>query len=202
MSGMPNISGHGSILFCGVGGQGILLASEITAYALVAGGYDIKKSEVHGMAQRGGSVEAHLRYGQKVYSPIIEPGSADIVVAFEQLEALRYMPYMNEQTKVVVNTQKILPPSVATGLEVYPEGVLDTLRAKGLEIHDLDAFVVAEEVGEPRSANMVLVGALSSFLSLEMSVFTAIINNRVKKGFEEVNQKAFARGRELTGGKL
>ncbi len=199
MSDMP---ASGSILFCGVGGQGILLASEITSYALVATGYDIKKSEVHGMAQRGGSVEAHLRYGQKVYSPIIEPASADIVVAFEQLEALRYMPYMNKKTNIVVNTQKILPPSVATGLETYPDGVLDTLRAKGLEIHALDAFAIAEEVGELRTANMVLVGALSSFLSLDMSVFMAIIDDRVKKGFEEVNKKAFARGREITGGKL
>ncbi len=202
MSGVSDIKEHGSILFCGVGGQGILLASEITSYALMAGGYDIKKSEVHGMAQRGGSVEAHLRYGQKVYSPIIEPGSADIVVAFEQLEALRYMPYMNEQTKVVVNTQKILPPSVATGLEVYPEDVLDTLRAKGLEIHALDALAIAEELGEPRSANMVLVGALSSFLSIDMGLFTAIIDDRVKKGFREINKKAFALGREITGGKL
>ncbi len=198
MSQMPK---DGSILFCGVGGQGILLASEITSYALVAAGYDIKKSEVHGMAQRGGSVEAHLRYGEKVYSPLIEPGGADIVVAFEQLEALRYMPYMNKNTNVVVNTQKILPPSVATGLESYPEGILDRLRENGLEIHAIDAFLVAGEVGEPRTANMVLVGALSSFLPLDKNIFTAIIQDRVKKGFVEVNLKAFDRGRELTGGK-
>lgn len=191
----------GSILFCGVGGQGILLASEITSYALVAAGFDIKKSEVHGMAQRGGSVEAHLRYGEKVYSPLIEPGGADIVVAFEQLEALRQMPYMNKMTNVVVNTQKILPPSVATGLEEYPEGILDRLRGNGLEVHAIDAFLVAQEVGEPRTANMVLVGALSSFLPLDKNIFTAIITDCVKKGFEEVNQKAFARGRELTGGR-
>ncbi len=195
------MSTSGSILFCGVGGQGILLASEITAYALVAAGFDIKKSEVHGMAQRGGSVEAHLRYGQKVYSPLIEPGGADIVVAFEQLEALRYMPYMNRKTNVVVNTQVILPPSVATGLEEYPEGILDRLRGNGLEVHAIEAFLVAEEVGEPRTANMVLVGALPSFFSLDKNIFTAIITDRVTKGFSEVNQKAFTRGRELTGGK-
>lgn len=192
--------GPGAILFCGVGGQGILLASEITAYALMAAGYDIKKSEVHGMAQRGGSVEAHLRYGQKVYSPIIEPGGADIVVAFEQLEALRYITYMNKRTKVIVNSQKILPPSVATGLESYPEGVIDTVRSKGLEVFDFDAFRVATEVGEPRTANMVLVGALSTFLTLDKNIFMAIIDERVKKGFGAVNKKAFARGRELTGG--
>lgn len=190
----------GSILFCGVGGQGILLASEITAYSLMAGGFDIKKSEVHGMAQRGGSVEAHLRYGKKVYSPLIEPGGADIVVAFEQLEAIRYLPYMNAQTKVIVNSQQILPPSVATGVERYPEGILESIRDKGLEVFDFDALSVAQEVGEQRAANMVLVGALSTFLTLDKNIFTAIIDERVKKGFEEVNKKAFARGRELTGG--
>jgi len=201
MNQTPLIQEHGSILFCGVGGQGILLASEITSYALVAAGFDIKKSEVHGMAQRGGSVEAHLRYGKKVYSPLIEPGGADIVVAFELLEALRHLPYMNKKTNVVVNTQKILPPSVATGLEKYPDGILDRLKDNGLEVHAIDAFSVAVEVGELRTANMVLVGALSSFLSLDKNIFTAIIADRVKKGFRDVNQKAFARGRELTGGK-
>ena len=103
----------GNILFSGVGGQGILLASELTAHAQLAAGFDVKKSEVHGMAQRGGSVEAHLRYGEKVYSPLIEPGCADILVAFEILEAVRYLPYLHKDSAVVVNTQKILPPAVA-----------------------------------------------------------------------------------------
>lgn len=194
------MSARGSILFCGVGGQGILLASEITSYALMAGGLDLKKSEVHGMAQRGGSVEAHLRYGAKVYSPLIEPGSADIVVAFEQLEALRYMSYMNAGTKVVVNIQRILPPAVATGLDTYPEGVLERIRDRGVKVFDIDALSMAIETGEPRTANMVLVGALSSFLPLESKVFEQVIDERVKNGFEQVNRKAFARGRELTGG--
>ena len=189
---------NGSILFCGVGGQGILLASEITSYSLMAGGFDIKKSEVHGMAQRGGSVEAHLRYGQKVYSPLIEPGGADTAVAFEQLEALRYVPYMNWDTNLIVNTQKILPPSVATGVESYPEGIIESLKEKGLEVHEMDAFEVAREVGELRAANMVLVGALSTFLPLSEDTFVDIIGGRVKKGFEKVNVEAFKRGRALT----
>src|SRR5210317_895929 len=110
----------GNILFCGVGGQGILLASELIAYTLLASGMDAKKSEVHGMAQRGGSVEAHLRYGKKVYSPLIEPGTADLLLAFEIMEALRYLPYLNKNSKVIVNTQTIMPPAVATGKVAYP----------------------------------------------------------------------------------
>lgn len=105
----------GNILFSGVGGQGILLASELTAQAVLAAGFDAKKSEVHGMAQRGGSVEAHLRYGKKVYSPLIEPGKADILVAFEMMEAARYLSFLHRGSVAVVNTQKIPPPSVALG---------------------------------------------------------------------------------------
>lgn len=111
----------GNILFSGVGGQGILLASELTAQAVLAAGFDAKKSEVHGMAQRGGSVEAHLRYGKKVYSPLIEPGKADILVAFEMMEAARYLPFLHRGSVAVVNTQKIPPPSVALGQSRYPE---------------------------------------------------------------------------------
>ena len=121
----------GNILLCGVGGQGILLASEITSSALIKAGLDVKKSEVHGMAQRGGSVVAHLRYGEKVYSPLIEPGSADIAVSFELLEALRYLPYYHKDTKVIVNTQKILPAPVSTGIDTYPADVLEQLKCQG-----------------------------------------------------------------------
>ena len=120
----------GNILFSGVGGQGILLASELTAYAQLAAGFDVKKSEVHGMAQRGGSVVAHLKYGERVYSPLIEPGTADIQVAFEELEAARYLPYLHRDSAVVVNTQKILPPAVATGRASYPANILDELRSR------------------------------------------------------------------------
>jgi len=190
----------GSVLFAGVGGQGILLASEITSYALMAAGYDIKKSEVHGMAQRGGSVTAQLRYGAKVYSPLIGAGGADILAAFELMESLRYMPLLNAKSRVIVNTQKILPPSVATGQQKYPEGILETLKERGLSVFPVNAFDIAQEVGELRTANMVLVGALSSFISVKPEYFIDVINTRVKKGFETVNVEAFKRGRDLTGG--
>lgn len=190
----------GSVLFCGVGGQGILLASEITSYALMGAGFDIKKSEVHGMAQRGGSVTAHLRYGQKVFSPLIGAGGADILVAFELMESLRYLEFLNPRSRVIVNTQKILPPSVATGQQQYPGGVMETLKDRGVEVFALDAFDAASQVGELRTVNMVLVGALSSFIPVDGQGFIEVINERVKKGFESVNVEAFNRGRALTGG--
>lgn len=189
----------GNILFCGVGGQGILLASEITAYALMEVGYDVKKSEVHGMAQRGGSVVAHLRYGQKVYSPIIEFGTVDIEVAFEQLEAARYMPYLHPETKVIVNTQKIPPSSVARGIEEYPGWVLEEMRKKNLDLYPVDALNIANELGELRAVNMVLVGAMSAFLPVKEETFIKVIHDRVKKAFIEINIEAFKKGRGITG---
>ncbi|MDH3328481.1 MAG: indolepyruvate oxidoreductase subunit beta [Desulfobulbaceae bacterium] len=187
----------GNILFSGVGGQGILLASELTAYAQLEAGFDVKKSEVHGMAQRGGSVVAHLKYGERVYSPLIEPGTADIQVAFEELEAARYLPYLHKDSAVVVNTQKILPPAVATGKATYPENILDELRNRGINVVALDAFAVAREIGELRTANVVMVGAMSNFLSVNSQVFLDVIDKRVKKQFCEVNKKAFIAGRDL-----
>lgn len=187
----------GNILFTGVGGQGILLASELTAYAQLAAGYDVKKSEVHGMAQRGGSVVAHLKYGERVYSPLIEPGTADIQVAFEELEAVRYLPYLHRDSAVVVNTQKILPPAVAMGRATYPVNILDELRSRHIHVVPVDAFAVAMAIGEIRTANVVMVGAMSNFLAVSPQIFLDVIDQRVKKQFREVNKKAFAAGREL-----
>ncbi len=179
----------GNILFSGVGGQGILLASELTAHAQLAAGFDVKKSEVHGMAQRGGSVEAHLRYGEKVYSPLIEPGTADILVAFEILEAVRYLPYLHPDSAVVVNTQKILPPAVALGKASYPENILDELKSRHINVVALDAFAVAESVGELRTANVAMVGAMSNFLAVSPEVFLQVIDDTVKEQFREVNKR-------------
>ncbi len=187
----------GNILFSGVGGQGILLASELTAYAQLEAGFDVKKSEVHGMAQRGGSVEAHLRYGERVYSPLIEPGTADILVAFEIMEAARYLPYLHKDSAVVVNTQKILPPAVAMGKAAYPDDILDELTSRGINVVALDAFAVARDVGELRTANVAMVGAMSNFLSVNKQVFLDVIDTRVKESFREVNKKAFEAGRKL-----
>ncbi len=187
----------GNILFSGVGGQGILLASELTAYAQLEAGFDVKKSEVHGMAQRGGSVEAHLRYGERVYSPLIEPGTADILVAFEILEAARYLPYLHKDSAVVVNTQKILPPAVAMGKASYPDDILDELTSRGINVVALDAFAVAREVGELRTANVAMVGAMSNFLSVHKQAFLDVIDTKVKEAFREVNKQAFELGRKL-----
>ncbi len=188
----------GNILFSGVGGQGILLASEITAYSLLASGYDAKKSEVHGMAQRGGSVTAQLRFGRKIYSPLIEPGKADIQVAFEMMEAVRYLPYLHRGSKVIVNTQNILPPSVARGQAEYPTEVLDNLTERGIVVVPVDAFDLAREVGEVKTANVVMVGAMSAFLPVDPSVYEDIIRTRVPERFRDVNLRAFEAGLGLT----
>jgi len=192
------MEGAGNILFSGVGGQGILLASEITAYSLLSAGYDAKKSEVHGMAQRGGSVTAQLRYGEKVYSPLIEPGQADIQVAFEMMEAVRYLPYLHKGSKVIVNTQKILPPAVATGQVEYPEDVLANLIERGIVVVAVDAFDLARDVGEVRTANVVMVGAMSPFLPVNVDVYEDIIRARVPEKFRDANLRAFEAGRKVS----
>ena len=185
-----------NILFSGVGGQGILLASELTAAGLLISGYDVKKSEVHGMAQRGGSVTAQLRYGKKVYSPLIEPGCADIQMAFEEMEAVRYLPYLHKGSTVIVNTQHILPPSVATGRATYPEHVLEELTSRDIRVIAVDAFSIARQAGEVKTANVALVGALSVHLPVDVAVFEEIIEQRVPERFRTENMKAFAAGRE------
>lgn len=187
----------GNIIFCGVGGQGILLASEITSLALISSGLDVKKSEVHGMAQRGGAVVAHLKFGKKVYSPLIEFGGADIEVAFEMLESMRYLPYLNKKTKVIVNTQKILPISVSSGREQYPEDIVGHLRSSGLSVFPVDAFETARAAGEAKALNMVLVGGLSLFLPVKEKVFLDVINKRIPEKFRKANTAAFIQGREI-----
>jgi indolepyruvate ferredoxin oxidoreductase beta subunit len=194
------MSEQGNILFCGVGGQGILLASEVTAYSLLAVGMEARKSEVHGMAQRGGSVTAQLRYGAKVYSPLISVGEADIVVAFEMMEAVRYLPYMHKDTKVIVNTHKIYPPAVATGKMEYPKNVLDALTSQNIHVKELDAFAIASQVGEVRAVNIVMVGVLSTYLPIEEQVFLDVMNKRIPERFRDVNIKAFQEGRKVAAG--
>ncbi len=187
----------GNVIFCGVGGQGILLASEITSFALMGSGYDVKKSEVHGMAQRGGSVVAHLRYGEKVYSPLIEPGTADIELAFEMLESLRYIPYLNKNSRVIVNTQKILPSPVATGVERYPDNIMEELAGRGISAFPVDAFGCAKSLGEIKAVNMVLVGALSVFLPIKEKTFRDVITDKIPERYRRVNLEAFGAGREI-----
>lgn len=186
----------GNILFCGVGGQGILLASELTAYSLLAIGADVKKSEVHGMAQRGGSVEAHLRFGPKVYSPLIEMGTVDFLVSFELMEAVRYLPYLHGGSKVVVNSQRIFPPPVATGKMPYPDDCLDRLTGHGVEVNLVDGFGLAEKAGNVKAANVVLVGALSAHMEVDSGVFVDVIRTRFPEKIQDLNIKAFEAGRQ------
>ncbi len=186
----------GGIIFCGVGGQGILLASEITAFALMAARFTVKKSEVHGMAQRGGSVVAHLRYGKEVYSPLIEQGAADFILSLEKMETARYLNFMHEKTQIVASTQQIAPPAVAMGQAPYPADVLDQLRAKGLALLTIDSFTIARDLGEVRAANVVLVGALSTFLPVPAETFIEVMKSNLPAKILDLNLRAFAAGRQ------
>jgi indolepyruvate ferredoxin oxidoreductase, beta subunit len=189
-----------NILLCGVGGQGILLASELISSALMKAGFDVKQSEVHGMAQRGGSVISHIRFGEKVYSPLIETGTADFAASFELLESLRYLPYFNRETKLIVNTQKILPSPVSSGVDTYPSDVLDQLKSRSLTVFPFDAFEIAKAAGETRAANVVITGALSVFLPVEEKVFIDVLEKRLPEKIRKVNTDAFMKGRALIKG--
>ena len=183
-----------SVMIVGVGGQGTLLASRLLGAAMVAEGYDVKVSAVHGMSQRGGSVVTYVRYGEKVYSPIIEEGEADIVLAFEQLEAARYLPYLKKGGVVVVNTQKMDPMPVVTGSTTYPEGLLEDMEKKGARVLALDALSLAEEAGSAKAVNVVLIGAMAKSLGGEQEVWLKAIEETVPAKFLEMNRKAFALG--------
>ena len=183
-----------SVMIVGVGGQGTLLASRLLGAAMVAEGYDVKVSEVHGMSQRGGSVVTYVRYGEKVYSPIIEEGEADIVLAFEQLEAARYLLYLKKGGVVVVNTQKMDPMPVVTGSTTYPEGLLEDMEKKGARVLALDALSLAEEAGSAKAVNVVLIGAMAKSLGQEQAVWLKAIEETVPAKFLEMNRKAFALG--------
>ena len=183
-----------SVMIVGVGGQGTLLASRLLGAAMAAEGYDVKVSEVHGMSQRGGSVVTYVRYGEKVYSPIIEEGEADIVLAFEQLEAARYLPYLKKDGIVVVNTQKMDPMPVVTGSTTYPEGLLEDMEKKGARVLALDALSLAEEAGSAKAVNVVLIGAMAKSLGGEQEVWLKAIEETVPAKFLEMNRKAFALG--------
>ncbi|GAB4365102.1 MAG: indolepyruvate oxidoreductase subunit beta [Deltaproteobacteria bacterium] len=187
----------GGIFLAGVGGQGIILASEILCEAFLLGGYDVKKSEVHGMAQRGGAVTTHVRYGKKVFSPLIEPGTADLLLAFEKLEALRFLHFLAPDGAAVVNAQEILPPSVATGKERYPDRVAERLREGVPRTFLVDALAAALSLHEVRTVNLVLVGAASPLLPLPAERFEEAIRARLPEKIVEVNLKAFRAGREL-----
>jgi len=190
-------AGRGNILIAGVGGQGILLASEVLGEAFLRSGFDVKKSEVHGMAQRGGSVTTHLRYGPTVYSPLIEPGTADLLLAFEKIEALRFAHFLAPQGVAIVNTQEIYPASVATGREVYPADALERLRTAAGRVFPVDALGAALGLQAVRAVNVVMVGAASHFLPLPPSAYEEALRARMRERIAQVNLQAFRAGRDL-----
>ena len=187
----------GDVFLAGVGGQGTLLASEVLCEAVLLSGFDVKKSEVHGMAQRGGAVTTHLRFGPKVYSPLIEPGKADLLIAFEKVEALRFAHYLRPGGAMVVNAQEIFPPSVGTGQERYPQDVVERLRAVTDRLHMVDAFATALSMHEVRAVNMVMVGAASHFLPLPENAYEEALKARLPGKLVAVNVQAFHAGRAL-----
>jgi len=182
-----------NILLCGVGGQGTILASKLLSYALVSAGYDVKMSEIHGMSQRGGSVVTQVRYGEKVHSPIIGKGSADILVSFEAMEALRYLEDLNPNGVVVVNSYRIPTATTLSGAEQYPDDILDRLAEKATT-HVLDAAAIATELGNPKCMNVVLLGALVKRMGLEDLDWDSAFDACVKPRFIELNKKALKAG--------
>lgn len=182
-----------SVLFVGVGGQGTILASKILTIGLIEHGYDVKMSEVHGMSQRGGSVSTQVRFGKKVYSPIIGEGSADILVSFEEMEAARYARFLKKGGKMVVNKTQIPSLPVLSGACQYPQGIIEELK-KHVPVRDLNATKIATDLGNPKSANVVLLGALIEALGLHDIDWKRIIAKTVKLAFVDINLKAFDAG--------
>ena len=184
-----------NVLLAGVGGQGIILASKILAVGLIDSGYDVKMSEVHGMAQRGGSVTTQVRFGEKVYSPIIGKGQADILVSFENMETGRYLEYVKPEGKVVINDFQIPSAVVLSGAADYPEGVLESISDK-FDTTIIKAVDIAQQVGNIKTMNVVIVGALVQALGLTEIDWEAVIKKTVKEKFIDVNIKAFKLGME------
>ncbi len=182
-----------NILLCGVGGQGTILASKILSTALVTAGYDVKMSEIHGMSQRGGSVVTQVRYGAKVHSPIIGQGSADIVVSFEAMEALRYLGGLKKDGSVVVNNYQMPTATTLSGQEQYPADSIDRLQ-KLVRTYVLDAAQIAAELGNSKSMNVVLLGALVKLMGLETLDWDAALSACMKPQLVELNKKALAAG--------
>ena len=182
-----------SVLLVGVGGQGTILASKILTMGLIENGYDVKMSEVHGMSQRGGSVSTQVRFGKKVYSPIIGEGTADLLVSFEEMEAARYAKYLKKDGKIVVNTYRIPSMPILSGSRTYPEHIIESL-SREVPTMSLDATKIATDLGNPKSANVVLLGALIKAIGMTDIDWKAIIAKAVKPKFVEVNQKAFDAG--------
>ena len=185
-----------NILMVGVGGQGVILASEIVAEVMMRSGFDVKKSEVHGMAQRGGSVNSHVRFGLNVHSPIIKKGEVDILFSFELLETMRYLDFLKENPIVLVNNQKVLPPSVTIGNDEYPENIPELLAKQYPRFSLVDALNTARVAGNVKALNIAFIGALSRCLDTEEGIWKDAISSMLPPKLVELNLKAFAMGRQ------
>ncbi|MBQ8297540.1 MAG: indolepyruvate oxidoreductase subunit beta [Ruminococcus sp.] len=184
-----------SIMIVGVGGQGSLLASRLLGNVLLSQGYDVKVSEVHGMSQRGGSVVTYVKYGDKVYSPVIEKGEADAVISFELLEAARCLPYLKKGGTLITSTQQIDPMPVVTGAMEYPEGLEEKIREAGAELVSVDALALAEQAGTAKASNVVLMGVLASKMDFSEELWQQALEQCVPPKFLELNKKAFELGK-------
>lgn len=184
-----------NIMIVGVGGQGSLLASKLLGQILLSQGYDVKVSEVHGMSQRGGSVVTYVRFGDKVYSPIIDKGEADYIVSFELLEAARYMDFLKPGGHIVVNTQQIDPMPVITGAAEYPSNLLEKMKQAGAIVSEMDALAIATEAGSAKAVNIALMGRLSKLFDFSEEAWIEALEACVPPKFLELNKKAFALGR-------
>ena len=185
-----------SIVFSGVGGQGVILITEITALSAVKSGYDVKQTEVHGVSQRGGSVETQVRFGVQVWSPVVIPGSADIVVGLEALEGLRSAHYANTETGVILlNEHKIIPASVENAEQMYPSNPAELLIQKGYHVIQLSATKIAHELGDGRMANVVMIGRISTLLPIPQEIWLDTLKKRIPLKYLDPNLKAFEAGR-------
>ncbi len=186
-----------NILIVGVGGQGTLLASRILGNLAIRLGFDVKVSEVHGMAQRGGSVVTHVRYGEKVYSPLVEPGGADIILAFEKLEALRWHHYLKAEGVMIVNDQSIDPMPVIMGVDLYPEDILETIKGKTEKVFSVNGLSIAKDCGNERVVNTVLLGVLAKYLHIHPDHWISVIEDTVPAKTIALNKQAFLMGYDM-----
>jgi indolepyruvate ferredoxin oxidoreductase, beta subunit len=191
-----------SVLFAGVGGQGIILASTILAKCAFEQGLMVKQSELHGMAQRGGSVISHVRFGEEVYSPLIPKGRADFLVALEELEGLRYNFYLKPGGTLILNKKKVVPPTADPDKNPYPEDVKKQLECAGFHVVEIDALEIAKSLGNPKVENVIIVGALSSFIQFPLEAWEKAVRESVPRKTVDINIDAFNKGRENTGAKL
>lgn len=183
-----------SILLVGVGGQGTILASKILTLGLLESGYDVKMSEIHGMSQRGGSVSSQIRYGEKVASPVIERGGADVLISFEKMEALRNLEFLKPDGSVIVNDEEIPSMSVITGDEDYPTNVTELISESGVNMKLVQAAKLAEDLGNPKVANVILLGTIIKSMGLESIDWNGILEKNVKAQFVDINKKALEAG--------